>query len=403
MRRILAIDIGRSAIKALLADTVVAGSMTILNHGGVPAKGFEKGVLANPDILGRSIQQAVECTKQAEGGEPDVVVAGISGMRIGSHFALGSVAVKSGYVQQEDMRHVNHAAALAGASEGMEVLHVVPKQYRIDGCVCEGLPLGQRATVLECECSLIMIAAEELEKLKKALEFAGLKVDAIVANIFAVNEMADVLIEDKSYILVDIGAGNTDFVVYEDGNFVKAGSLPIGGEYITKDIMQGTELDFFHAERLKYYFGKLNVDLKGKNVILDCSDESIPDKNVQYDFLYDIIYSRVNELTDIFCESLSIDLIDREIPAIYLTGGSSLLYNFMNCLNSKFNMDVKLLNIEELPVEYQSPANAAAYGILQYAGRQFGRMPQQKKHPDEEEIEPKYQSIVHRIKSFLHL
>lgn len=398
-QRILAMDIGSSAIKMFIAEAE-AGSLTIRSHGSVLSKGFEKGALKDPAMLGDAMRQAAECTKLSENDRMDAVVVGVSGMRIKSHLAVGSVVVKSGHVRKDDIEHVNAAAILMETSEHTEVLHVVPRRYRLDGCVVSGLPLGKSGTTLECECSLVTIDAEELNKVREALTIAGLKTDMIVANIYAIHAAADVLSRNQSYILADIGSGHTDFILYEGGNFIKAGSLPIGGEYITRDIMQGLELDFLHAEHLKYYFGKLSAELKGQNVILDCSDENIQDKNVQYDFLYDIIDSRVNELTNIFSEFLSIDLIDREIRSIYLTGGSSLLYNFMNCLGSKFDMDVKLLDMAEMPTEYQGPANAAAYCALQYAGKQL--CASQAAHLNEKTDRTDHQSIFHKIKKLFH-
>lgn len=400
MQRILAMDIGTSAIKVFLAE-VEAGAVTALQHGSMPTRGFEKGKLTDITLLGQSIQQAVECTKLQKDDKINAVAVGLSGMDIHSNFGLGSIAIKNGHVRADDIVHVGRAAILAGASDSFEALHVIPRQYRLDGLAVEGVPIGKSANTLECECSLITIQSEMVAMTKKALEFAGLKEEVIFANAFALDQMAKSFVQEKSYILVDIGAGNTDFIIYEDGNFVKAGSLPLGGAYITRDIMQGIELDFLHAQRLKHYFGKLNPDLRGKNVILDCSDENMQDKNVQYDFLYDIIDSRVRELVEIFHESLSIDLIDREIQSIYLTGGSALLYNFMNCLKSKFDMDVKPLVIGEMPLEYQTPMNMAAYGVLQCARRNFVEN-RQGEHLKEQTDETEHQSIFHKIKDLFH-
>lgn len=400
IQRILVMDIGTASIKVFIAD-IHQQDITIHDHGSVVSQAFKKGEISDALSLGASIRQAVECTKSSEDDKIDAVIVGIGGMQISSQFALGGITIKNGYVSKTDITQVNNAAVLSAATAELEVLHMIPKHYRLDGCVCEKIPLGKSASVLECECSLITVSKGTLEELKSAMQAAEIKVDYFVANIFAIHELMEPAVEEDSYILMDLGAGTVDFIVYEHRNFVKAGSLPIGGCYISQDLMQGTLLDAEHAEKLKCYFGKLDPALRGQNIILDCSDENMQDKNVQYDFIYDIIDSRVNELVNIIYEALSIDLIDRDIKSIYLTGGSSLLYNFTNCLQAKFDMEVKPLDIKAVPAEYRTPSNLALYGMVQYARQRL--VESGVVHRVEITEEPEYPSVFSKIKKLLRL
>lgn len=400
IQRILVIDIGTVSIKVFIAD-IEQQDVTIHAHGSVMTQAFKKGEISDALSLGASIKQAVECTKSSKDDKIDAVVVGIGGMQISSQFALGGVTIKNGYIGKMDIMQVNNAAVLSAVTPELEVLHMIPKHYRLDGCVCPKIPLGKSGTVLECECSLITVSKKMLEELRTAMQTAQIKVDYFIANIFAIHELLEPAAEADSYILMDLGAGTVDFIVYEHHNFVKAGSLPIGGGYISQDLMQGTLLDEEHAERLKCYFGKLDPALRGQNVILDCSDENMQDKNVQYDFIYDIIDSRVNELVNIIYETLSIDLIDRDIKSIYLTGGSSLLYNFTNCLQAKFDMEVKPLDIRAVPAEYRTPSNLALYGMVQYARQRL--LENETVHQAKKTEQPEYSSVFSKIKKLLRL
>ncbi len=396
-QRVLVVDVGTFQIKVYWAD-VRKGQINIDSEGIVPSVGFKKSEIQDVKALGNAISQAISCTNVAENGKIDSVIVGISGMQITSHFALGSVTLPSSHVCKKDVEHVNNSAAFMVTSEDVKVLHIIPKNYRLDGCICANIPLGKSGTILECECSLITVSKTILAQLVEALNIAKIKVDYFVASIFSIHEMISQYLDQKSYLLVDIGAGNTDVILYEDNQFVKLYSLPIGGEYISHDIMKGIDLDFQHAEKLKRYFSKLDANLKGKNIILDCSDENIEDKNVQYDFLYDIIDSRVNEIIDIVYDTVSLELIDRDIHNIYFTGGCSLLYNFSHSLQRKFAMNVNPLVIEELAPEYLDPKDITGYGLLYYAGKNL---------IGEEVIEldekTAYQSIFSKLKKILKL
>jgi cell division protein FtsA len=397
-QRILVVDVGTFQVKVYWAD-VKKGQIHIDREGVVPSVGFKKGEIQDVKALGNAIRQAISCTNVGGNDRIDSVIVGISGMQLTSHFALGSVTLPSSHVCKSDVEHVNNSAVFMVTSEDVEVLHIIPKQYRLDGCICSTIPLGKSGTILECECSLITVSKTILAQLTEALHIAGIKADYFLASIFSVHEMISKYLEQKSYLLVDIGAGNTEVILYEDNQLVKIYSLPMGGEYISHDIMQGIDLDFEHAEKLKRYFSKLDADLKGKNIILDCSDEKVEDKNVQYDFLYDIIDSRVDEIINIVYDTISLELIDRDIHNIYFTGGCSLLYNFSHSLQRKFAMNVNPLVIEELAPEYLDPKDITGYGLLHYAGENL---------LDEEIIEvldekTTYQSIFSKLKKILKL
>jgi len=51
--------------------------------------------------------------------------------------------------------------------------------------------------------------------------------------------------------LVDIGAGTGDLAIYTNGSIAHTSVLPIGGEYITKDIAYALRISLEEAERIK--------------------------------------------------------------------------------------------------------------------------------------------------------
>lgn len=396
-RRILAIDIGTFQLRAYRAN-VKKGYIDIYSEGVVRSQGFEKGEIQDVHALGNALKQVIECTNETENGKIDDVIVGISGMHLNSHFALGSITLPNSCVHKTDLEHVNNAAILMAMPEKAKVLHVIPKQYRLDGCVCGNIPLGKSGTILECECSLITISNDSFHQLVEALQIAGIKNHQFVSNIFSMNELLSRHLKSRSYLLMNIGAGNAEMMIYEDCKFIKLYSLPIGGEYISHDIMQGLTLDFEHTEKLKRYFSKLDHDLLGKNIILDCSDENIEDKNVQYDFLYDIIDSRVNEIINILYETVSLELIDRNIENIYFTGGCSFLYNFTDSLQKTFMMHVNPVVIEDLADECLNPKDITGYGLLRYAGENF--MVEETIEIEEKKV---YQSVFGKLRRMLNL
>lgn len=397
-KRSLVIDIGSSHIKVFTAQ-ISEGRLGIDHHGLVEARGLQKGLICDVNALANAIRLAVECTGGPVHEEQSVIV-GIGGMKMKSQFALGSIALKGGDVGQKELAQVRQAAVFS-APDDLKVLHTVLKTYRLDGCVYEGTPLGESGASLEMECSLITVEREQYELLEQALEIAAVHhVEEIVSNLFCVDQLLRFYLKPASYLLVDMGAEVTDMLLYENNCLVRMLSLPIGGIYLTNDIMQGIEVDFPHAEKLKSYFGKLASDLRNRKIVLDCSDEFYQDKNVQYDFLYDIIDSRVEEIVDMLYNTVNIDLIDREIQTVYFTGGCSMLYNFVQHLERVFSMEVKPIEVEALPRECLLPGNIAGYGLLHYAMHRL-EFSETEENNGEEDF-GKNSSLLCRIKKMLH-
>lgn len=392
---ILVLDVGTWQVRAFLA-AVEGGGARILEYGCVPSDGFEKGEVTDADALSRSMRQAVSCAL-GKGVLPKKVFIGVNGLSLDSSLALGSLSVK-GPVRQTDLMQLEQAAALDGLSEDRTLLQAVAKQYRVDGYVSPMHPLGKEADFLEGEYALLTARAAAFEAMRQAATRALERSDAVfVPSIFALHELLRRNVQDVSYLLLDIGAGTIDFILYENKNFIKAGSLPLGGAYVTRDVMAATELDAGRAERLKRYFAKLDPALRGQGVVLDCSDDAAPDRNVQYDFLYDVVDSRVRELTVLLREHLSIDLIDRDIQRIYLVGGCANLYSFAAHLEALFKLEVKAPPVV-MPQEYEGPETISLYALARYAAER----PTGTEDADTPEAEEKAgETILDKIKNLL--
>ena len=102
--------------------------------------------------------------------------------------------------------------------------------------------------------------------------------------------------------------------------------------------MQNLELDFTHAENLKKYFGKIDNKIKGQGVVINCSKDENP-KNIHYDFIYELVDCRVNDITEFIKNSVE-QQFKGVLNNIFLLGDSVLLYNFEEKLKVSFNLPI---------------------------------------------------------------
>ncbi|MDP2669578.1 MAG: cell division FtsA domain-containing protein [bacterium] len=111
--------------------------------------------------------------------------------------------------------------------------------------------------------------------------------------------------KDLGVLLVDIGANQTSYVVYEEGYPLFYGVLPIGGEHVTKDISIGLQVDIRDAEQIK----------KEQGSVMHQQQASEETDTIDKRFLTDIMTARYEEIFELVQEDLVKHQKDGRLPA----------------------------------------------------------------------------------------
>src|SRR5581483_8964062 len=149
------------------------------------------------------------------------VVASIGGNHIESMNSTGVVAVSApeGEITANDLSRVIDAAKAISMPSSREILHVLPRNYTVDGQ--EGIkdPIGMTGIRLEVDTHIISGSTTSIRNLRKALTEVGVDVDAMVFSGYA-SSLAVLSETEKELgvVLIDIGAGTTDIAIYVDGS-----------------------------------------------------------------------------------------------------------------------------------------------------------------------------------------
>jgi cell division protein FtsA len=371
MKQVLAIDIGMSCVKVLAAK-VTSAQIEILGSGSAPTSGYAYGKVTKVESLVASIRQAIDCVMTAASGSFDFVYVGIGLIDLQCVNALGSVAPQDprSLIEADGGRACR--ASVAALSSDQAILHIVPVQYIVDDHSTASLPVGLPGRALKVRTHVITISQTLKSQLDAELARQSVPVISFVANSLAsALALADQTQASKCFFILDIGAGTADVSFYREGQLVLSKSLPYGGEYITSDIMQAFSVNHKHAEGIKKYYAKLDKNLYHQDIMLDCNDYGTTDKNIAYDFLYDIIESRTEELVTLIYQEVNEfiprDEAEQQNCKVYLTGGSSQLHSFVRLISERFQMPVKAIMPAKLDSEYLHPENTVGYGVLLFA------------------------------------
>lgn len=374
-RNVLGIDVGTSHVKVFIGEINSDGRVVIAGSGTIPTMGFVKGAITDVEALALSIRQAVDCAIMATNITIKDAYIGIGGVEISSISCIGSVAPSStDVITQEDINRLYKAAVLAGVPDDHEVLHLLPKKFFVDKKRQFELLLQQKCTHLELEAHIVTIPKRTFHKLINAVESLGIHIVGIVANPIVATQLLPTA-NKQNYLFMDVGAGTTELTLYRDRQIYLSASLPLGGDYITSDIMKGLDISHNHAEEVKKYYAKLDSNLRGQNIILDCNDYGTTDKQISYDFLNEIIESRIDEIVFLVYDYVKDTVIADKIEKIFLAGGCGAMANFSDSVERIFGLPVEIVTLQELPAEYASPSNITCYGVLAYAANNMPDTP----------------------------
>lgn len=257
---VVGIDIGTFETKVIMAEGVVDQghfAPKIIGTGTAETKGIERGYIVNPLEAATSVKSAVAKAEKFSGVKAKRAYISFGGLGLGSLTATGSVAISRADMEitERDLSLALDAAEQSiptATSLNKRIINTIPIEYKIDGKVSWGSPVGLRATKLEAKALFITCLEHHLALLIKTIEEADIEVIDVVAAPVAASF---VTISKKQRrvgsLLADIGAETLSVIAFENNNPVSLEVFPIGGEDITNDIALGLKISLEEAENVK--------------------------------------------------------------------------------------------------------------------------------------------------------
>jgi len=324
------LDIGTTKICALIAEIGGENNIEIIGIGLAPSNGLRKGIVVDIDKTSHAIKSAIQKAERMAGQKVDSAYVGIAGSHIESINSHGVVAVTGDEkeIKESDIKRVIDAARIIPVSAEEDILHVLPREFIVDGSPGIQDPLGMSGVRLEVETHIIKGASTSIQNLVKSVLRAGLSVDEVVLEPLASSQA--VLSEDEKElgaVLVDIGGGTTDVIVFHEGSIAHTSVLPVGGNHVSNDIAVGLRTPVSEAEKIKIMHGSVlpgEIDDAEKIEVLAASGKER--KKLSRKMLCQVIEPRMSEMFNLVKKELdSAGSTDLTPAGLILTGGASLL------------------------------------------------------------------------------
>lgn len=374
---IVGLDIGNTKVTCMIGQIREDG-VEVIGVGQAPSNGLRKGVVINIDATVESVARAVEKAEIMAGEDVERVYTGISGPHIKGINTRGMVAISSRNreISSDDVARAVKAARTVSIPQDQEVLHLFNQEFKVDDQDGIRDPIGMTGGRLEVEVHLVTAGATALDNIRKTVNRAGLQVEHIVLNSFA--SALSVLTEeekDLGVLLVDMGGGTTDLIMFVNGGIWYSGGLSVGGNNITNDISIGLRTPVSVAEDIKKRYAVASFDKQTE--ISSFTIPPLPGKEPRecsITELTDIVEPRVSEIFAMIKREIDItgfgDLLS---GGVVLTGGASLLKGQVEYAEKILNLPVRIgtaRNIKDLTGQLTDPSLSTAAGLILY-GMQF--------------------------------
>ncbi|HCJ45703.1 MAG: cell division protein FtsA [Candidatus Moranbacteria bacterium CG_4_8_14_3_um_filter_41_13] len=331
-RYYVGLDIGSSEVRTVIAQEVSPEEpLRVIGVGATPSLGMRRGIVVDADSVAKCCNSALEQAERMAGHAAESVVVSVGGTDIVCQDALGVIAVgrADGEVVEDDMARVlEEVQARLTMPLNREIIHVIPKNYRLDDQKDIKNPVGMKGVRLEMNALVISGSTSYLKNIARSLDQAGTSAESFVVEPLACAEsVLSVRQKELGTVLVNIGGSTTSIAVFEDGDLLHLAVLPVGSGHITNDIAIGLRTSIEVAEAVKVKFGSALPEEINKKDEIDLSlFDSQEDVYVSTKHVAEIVEARLEEIFSFVNEELK--KIHREglLPGgVVLSGGGSLL------------------------------------------------------------------------------
>jgi cell division protein FtsA len=365
------IDIGTTKISAMIAECQGA-YIRIIGVGTTPSEGLKQGVVVDIERAAASIEHAVKDAEQMAGLSVKVFNIGIAGEHIRSINSRGVVAIPNleTEISRDDIARAMDAAQKISLPYDREIIHTIPQEYIVDKQRGIRQPAGMYGSRLEVRVHIVTALRSALDNVEKALQLAGIEPGEFVLEPLA--SSYSVITEEEREIgvmLMDIGGGTTDVVLFVEGGVVASGVIGLGGNNITNDIAYGLRTSQQHAEEIKIQHGCALAGLVDGAETLDVPTIGFKENRcLAKSLLCGIIEPRVTELFSLINGQITGNKLKKSLGAgLVLTGGSALLNGAQELAEQVFDLPVRIgtpIAVDGLAEVVSHPRYATGVGLL---------------------------------------
>lgn len=372
---IAGIDIGSQTVRTVVVlGDEKDGVLRVVGVGEVPSVGMRRGSVVDMEALSGAIRASVEKAEMMSDQKISRVLVSLGGTNTKTQFSKGVVAVgkADGEVSREDLSRVVQTAGEVSVPLNNEIIHVIPRSYRLDDQSDIKNPLGMKGVRLEVEAMIIEGFSPQIKSVTKCLQFSGVEPESFVFSpLAAAQSVLDKRQQELGAVVIDLGAASTGIAVYEESDLIHTAIVPIGSGHITNDIAIGIRTTVDLAEKVKLLYGSTFPEDISADEDIDLSTIDPSEyEEVSRKHIAEIIEARMEEIFD--AVNAELKNIGREglLPAgAVLVGGGAKLPGVVEYAKERLRLPVTVGYPKEMSGlldKVDDPGYAVATGLVRW-------------------------------------
>ncbi|MFA6005190.1 MAG: cell division protein FtsA [Patescibacteria group bacterium] len=388
MNTIAAIELGSSKIACAVATVNIDHdtSVRITGFSTVPSKGVKRAQIIDIQETVKSLELCLTQAERMAGSRINHAVVITGGPHIASQTSHGIVAVnvQNKEIGEEDVGRAIESAQAISLAANRQIIHVLPKEFIVDGQMGIKNPVGMNGVRLEVDTHIITANATNLSNIQKACSQLGVDVSAYVfSGLAAAYAVVNETEKELGCVVLDIGAGTTELCVYIDGSVAHTASVPLGSKNVTSDIAAGLRISLPSAEKIKLFLGE-RQNPKSSKLLHKKADDNIDEISIaslalpekmdsisQKVVVSGIIKPRLEEIAEYIKKELTDYNLKDQVPAgLIATGGGSMTPYLVEVLKKELGVPVRIgmpMELSGISDELHDPSYSPLVGALLYS------------------------------------
>ncbi|MDD3154625.1 MAG: cell division protein FtsA [Victivallaceae bacterium] len=378
-----AIEIGSSKICVLVGEGEDENNLQVIGRGEVASAGtVVKGEIVDMDGAFELLTQAIDDADSSSGGamnSSSAIAVGVTGCGIDSFAGVGSVFIKNEEhkVSYADRDEALQNARIATLPVGRTVLNSAESYFVIDNRLKVRNPNNQNARKLDAHVRVIHGLANRLENFRTAVRNCGYEENVeLIFNAFASD--LGILSETERHqgvLLIDFGAGSTEYSVDYDNGVIIAGMLQVGFEHVLNDLSLALNIHIDECRKmaksglLAQIFAEQRavVELPGNGTV------SGKPRQVPLSTFETVIDARLQETFSIISKRIATEIGPLTLESgLVVTGGGALLPRVLEIAQNEFSLSGRV-GQPYLPggavTNLANPRYSTVWGLLKLAAQ----------------------------------
>jgi cell division protein FtsA len=372
---VVALEVGSTKVAAAVGEIRPDGTLALLGIGEAPSCQVRKCEIVDFEAAQGCVREALAEAER----KTDIVIGEIYLAISGAHIRSSNTRVTTvinndgDEITTEHMQELHDMAAGQPLPADHAIVHHLLQNYVLDDGSTTDNPAGLASKRLTGHFHQVCGLATRLQTTIRCVKELSIDVKNYALSSYATAQA--VLTRNQKQlgaIVINLGGGVSDYIVYQKGTVVHSGVLGVGGDHLTNDIVSGLKIPYAKAEQLKKTEGSVILDpAESEDRITLPGSYNFEERRIPRPSLNTIMQMRQAEIFEIILDDLGQAPFWPDFAGtIFLTGGASQVKGLIELAAQVFPCPVELAHQSPFDGDQnygRRPDLSTVLGLLQYA------------------------------------